>query len=267
MKIEKLTTEQEKLLNVYRDKWLEIGLSTKPANKVLAEDALKRCYKVAGLKEPKQIIWTTSPLAGSILVGLLKDDKFIKSILIKAKINHTVKMDLGASVGASVWASVWDSVRDSVWDSVGASVRDSVGASVWASVWDSVKNNKNLNNISEAIYGQHDANWLGFYDYFREVCNLVKETDKLVPLIDLSKHSNWMYLYKNIAIISEKPISIKLNEQNKLHCINGPALEYKDGFSIYSINGKRIVEGTEEYKQLLHSNSFNKKMDGLLNET
>jgi hypothetical protein len=53
---------------------------------------------------------------------------------------------------------------------VGASVGDSVGASVWASG-----------------YGQHDANWLAYYEYFREVCGLDSKTNNLTGHIMQAK--------------------------------------------------------------------------------
>lgn len=63
-KIDKLTPEQEALMEVYRDKWLKIGLCTEPANRPLAEEGMRLAYKCAGLEPPKQILWADSPLAG-----------------------------------------------------------------------------------------------------------------------------------------------------------------------------------------------------------
>lgn len=206
MKIDKLTPEQESLMDVYRDKWLKIGLSTEPSNKPLAENALNRAYKSAGLTPPKQIIWTTSPLAGLLIVNILKDEKLVNKIL--KDLNSKKKMKLGSSV----WGSVRSSVRSSVWGSV--------ESSVWGSV------TQNLQKIiQDAIYGQQDASWLSFYDYFREVCKL---------------------------------------QDGKIHCTNGPAILYKDGFSVYAINGK-ILSG-ENLKKVQHQEGFNIEMDNILSE-
>ena len=109
-KIQKLTAEQKALLPVYTDKWRKIGLSTEPCNRILAEQAVKEAYLIAGLKPPEKFVWCDSPLSLVITDNLLKN---------KSK--------------DSVRASVWDSVRDSVGDSVGDSVWDSVRASVYGS--------------------------------------------------------------------------------------------------------------------------------------
>jgi hypothetical protein len=120
------------------------------------------------------------------------------------------------SVGASVRASVGASVRDSVW----ASVRDSV----WDSVWDSG-------------YGQHDANWLGFYDFFKEACNLKSQTEKLLGLWGISLNAGWWLPHQKICWISERHNSLHRNSQGRLHRDGAAALTYPDGWCLFRLNG------------------------------
>ena len=63
--IKELTKKQEEQLSVYRDKWIDIGLSTARADRKAAEDAVNRVYEISGLKPPKQIIWAMSPIDGA----------------------------------------------------------------------------------------------------------------------------------------------------------------------------------------------------------
>lgn len=68
--IDKLTPEQEALIPVYRDRYLAIGLSTEPCDRVRAEAALKASYKYQKMVEPT-IIWVDSPFAGSVMAAKL----------------------------------------------------------------------------------------------------------------------------------------------------------------------------------------------------
>ena len=106
MKIEALTKEQEARFPEFIKRWTDIGLCTKPANRKEAEEGIKLTYKIAGLPEPKRIVWCGSPysqgLTRALVLGLKRSE---------------------IKIGASVRDSVWDSVRDSVGDSVWASVR------------------------------------------------------------------------------------------------------------------------------------------------
>jgi hypothetical protein len=134
---------------------------------------------------------------------------------------------------ASVRASVWDSAVASVRASAGDSVRDSVLASVRASAGDSV-------------YGQHEAHWLAFYEYFREVCGLTEETEKLSGLTELAKSAGWALPHEHICWVSERPSLIRLDQRRRLHCEDGPAIQYPDGWAIYAIHGVRVPRGVIE---------------------
>lgn len=97
-----------------------------------------------------------------------------------------------------------------------------------------------LKNYSgDCIYGQHDANWLAFYEFFRLECGLVEETDIIVPSIELAYHTNWCLPFDKICFVSEKPITCRM-KNGRLHSDEGPAIEYADGFSVYALNGVRI---------------------------
>jgi hypothetical protein len=296
MKIDKLTKEQEDLLLVYRDKWLAIGLDTRPANREAAEEGIELAYKVAGLKRPN-IVWCLSPLSSGItrfcvfkIIDLLKNKKKVSvSDSVRDSVWDSVRASISDSVRDSVRDSIWDSVRDSindrVWASVGASVRDSivknivkiagnsvggsisdsvwdgisdslrdsiwdsVGDSVWASVGASVSYSDRIgNSIWDSGYGQHDANWLGFYDYFSNVLRLEQQTKKLKGLWIIAKNAGWFLPHENICWISERHNICKLKD-GRIHSETGPAIAYPDGFSVFALNGVRVPQWLVDTKK------------------
>jgi len=297
-KIESLTKQQEEQLSIYRDKWLSIGLSTDPANRLKAEKGIEKAYAIVGLNKPK-VVWCLSPLSSGLtrycVIEILKVGNSVRDYVrdsVGASVRDYVRASVGASVGASVRDSVWDSVRDyvgdsvgdyvrasvgaSVWDSVGDSVRDyvmdsvgdyvraSVGASVWASVgasvrasvWDSVRDyvmdsvgssvkDSVRASVMDSVYGQHEAHWLGFYDYFNNVLRLEVQTEKLAGLWIVAQNAGWFIPHKNICWISERHNVCKLSN-GVIHCSDGPAVAYPDGFSIYALNGVRVPKAIVE---------------------
>jgi len=259
--ITKLTTEQIDKFPAYVDKWTKIGLDTGDCDIEKSKDAAIQAYQMAGLKEPEHFYIFDSPLSASIGVAFLKDifsseknfDEFGASVRdsVRASVGASVWASVWASVGASVWASVWASVRDSVGASVGASVRDSVGASVGASVRASVGDSVRASvgaSVREMRYGQHDAGWLSFYDYFNNECNL-SDCEKLNPLNDIAKHCGWWSPYENIVVFQHKPDIVNLDNNSVVHCEDGPAIKYRDGFAIHAWHGVTVpshwIEDTE----------------------
>jgi len=116
------------------------------------------------------------------------------------------------------WASVWDSV-----------------GSVWASVWDSVGA-----SVGDSVYGQHEAGWLSFYSYFREVCGLTTQTDSLRGLTSQAQAAGWFLPHAKICWVSERHNILRQDERGRLHDLSEPACAYPDGWAIYAVHGVRV---------------------------
>ena len=201
-RIEHLTPEQIAKFPAYVAEWTGYGTCIDPTDRPRAEVAIATMYEIVG-KKPPRVIWCDSPL------GMCLTREAVKQ--------------LPASVGDSVWDSVGDSVRASVWASVGASVGDSVRASVGASV-----------------YGQHEAAWLAFYRFFRDECGLTDQTDKLRGLWELCQSCGWILPFENVCFASERHDVCKLDGRGVIHCEDGPAIHYRDGFSVHAWHGTRV---------------------------
>jgi len=165
-KINKLTAEQEAQLEVYRDKWIKIGLSTERVNHDMAREAVELLYKCGGLEPPKEILFANGPKHAKKLLG-----------------NRSV--------------------------------------------------------TESCVYGSHEAAWLSFYDYMQNVLGL-DFGGKLDGLCAVAKTCGWVSCYDTLAIIQDRPLHIKMDEDNRLHCENGPAILYDDGFAVYAWHGVRI---------------------------
>jgi hypothetical protein len=100
------------------------------------------------------------------------------------------------------------------------------------------------------IYGAHDASWLSFYSYFKDVVGL-ECCKKLNGLMDLAKHSGWANVYDDTVVFQHRPEVIKMDDENQLHCENGPAIRYRDGYSVYAWHGTRIPADWIEKKETL----------------
>lgn len=175
--IDSLNPEQEALLDVYAQRWIAIGLSTAPADRPRAEDAIRRAYIVGGLKPPR-CRWVGSPVA--LLTGATADD-----------------------------------------------VAKAVGGT--------------RPTLSDVSYGQHDASWLSYYAYYREVLGLVEETEDLVPLMDLARSSGWCLLLEGECVLSERHSQVHTDPATGLlHNLVGPAVAYPDGWELHYVRGVSV---------------------------
>ena len=94
-------------------------------------------------------------------------------------------------------------------------------------------------SFHDFIYGQHEAYWLSFYDVF--INNGLPELYKqLEGLCMCAKECGWILAYDDTCFVSEKPVSLSLDDRGRLHNLTGPACKWSDGYAIYSINGIRL---------------------------
>ena len=229
-RITSLTPQQDSAMAAVRDEWIAIGRSTEPADRPAAETAIAEIYRVARLAPPR-VVWCGSPLGNALTRAS-----------VRASVGASVRASVWDSVRDSVWDSVWASVRASVWDSVRDSVRASVGASVWDSVWDSVRASVG-DSVRDSLYGQHDANWLAFYDFFRRHCGLVEITAPLVGLASLARAACWALPHEHICWVSERPSRLLFAADGlTLHSDSGPSVEFPDGWALWHVNGIAVDE-------------------------
>jgi hypothetical protein len=92
--------------------------------------------------------------------------------------------------------------------------------------------------LNNCIYGAHDAYWLSFFSYFQEVCNF--DLSMINGLVAYAKEGGWAWVDAHDAIIQERPQFIKMDEENRLHCEDGPAIQYLDGTQVYAWHGNRL---------------------------
>ena len=206
MRIEALTPEQESRLGEYRDKWVRIGLATGAADRPAVEAGIREAYRAGGLAPPQVILWLRSPLAGAVAAIMI------------AQVGDQV----GDQVRDQVGAQVWDQVRDQVW----AQVRDQVWAQVRAQVW------------AQVCYGQHDAGWLAFYDFFGACCGV--EAVSRLSGMRAASGAGWWWPCQHVAIVTERPARLERDERGRLHCVDRAAIEYPDGWGVYAWHGVRV---------------------------
>lgn len=215
--IEALTQEQIDKFPFYVDKWVKIGLSTEDVNKQDAENAINKCYELGGISKPKKIIWVQSPIAIYCLLEILKGSDEGDNKLLRDSILTSLESKDSISVNIETKGAAWDSVK--------LSLKSNINDYLWNS-----------------IYGQHSAGWLSFYDFFKNEFPEELDLSKIEGLIELAKTCGWIYTTKDICIASNKPNLLNRDDRGRLHSLSGAALSYRDGWSIYSVNGVRVPE-------------------------
>jgi hypothetical protein len=103
--------------------------------------------------------------------------------------------------------------------------------------------------LNEMCFGSMDISWLSFYKYFIEVVGL--DLENITGVLELTNYTGWYNVYEDVVVFQHRPEFIKMDDNSRLHCENGPAIRYRDGYSLYSWHGTRIPSEWIENKASL----------------
>jgi len=86
--------------------------------------------------------------------------------------------------------------------------------------------------------GGFDSWWLSFYESLREHCDFVK----LSGLIQIAENCCCSWMFPDIVVFSASPTVLHRDSRNRLHCENGQAIGWSDGFGLYRWHGVAVPE-------------------------
>lgn len=204
-KITTLSQTQIDSMPLQVEKWINYGLDTAPLDYAAIKQACAKAYAAAGLLSPRFFLFAKGPKEAM---------RFINS----AEFIELTEEDF-ISLSSQSDIALAEAFREEI-------------------------ERKNLYSnpnryVSASFYGQHDAGYISYYDFFLQEFGIGKE---MAGLIDLAKLAGWMWFYKDLVVVSEKPIRITMNGQNQLHNEKKAALEYRDGTKLYCFNGVSLPE-------------------------
>ena len=217
--ITKLTIEQEQQVKEYYDFYLKRGLSTQPANKQVAEKAIKEMYKLINEKEPK-CIWVNSPTE---LVNLLKGN------------------------------SLRNSLRNSLYNSLYNSLRNSLRNSLYNSLWNSLYNSLTEGQFYSPWIGFYEyGRKVLFLEYSKE------DNHKLDLWIDMLECS-YFFVLKGLVVLMEHPLEFHVNNKGITHSVVDFAIKFRDNTGIYVLHGKEVTQEEFKNKEkLMKENKISK---------
>lgn len=88
-----------------------------------------------------------------------------------------------------------------------------------------------------ASFGSFDAYWVSTYSYIAN--ELPVEVDELHEIVtDIVKECGVYWTFDDLVVMTPKPVKISM-ENEKLHAVDGMALQYENGEGIYAYKGDR----------------------------
>jgi len=235
--ISSLTSEQEELRKKYHAQYLSYGLNTEPVNQKKVIKTITAMYKKINLAIPR-FIFVPSPLAALHMINVL------------GKFNN-INIPKGMKIPANIEEILVDLCNNKI---TGAPFNHKIEDNLFLVLekeTDRVINNTSAvssNDIDRCFYGNLDAYWVCFYKFGSELISYSENDQEMLDYWDnLVKHSGLWYPYEKIVFVVDKPCEVHVeptgnNNVYRLHNSKKAAMQYRDGYSVYSIHGVRVSE-------------------------
>jgi len=253
------------------------------------ERGARASYRLSGLDEPEFVLRMSSPLGAALapvyLSALLDQVRDQVRGQVGGQVRDQVWDQVGDQVGdqvrGQVGGQVWDQVRgqvggqvrDQVWGQVWDQVRDQVGGQVGGQVWGQVRDQVR-DQVGDQVrgqvggqvrgqvrgqvggqvmsalwYGNLDAGFISWVEWFREVGHLKLGKDregKADAWRDANTAGPATWFTKCFAS-SDRPAYIHRDQNGALHSDDGPAIGWRDGWSISCWHGVRVPDDFYEW--------------------
>jgi hypothetical protein len=253
-----LTPEHRAQLEPWRDKWIANAFNTAPytdEEKARLVKAVHGLYAAANLPPPKHAVFVPSPFvlrfAGGFAAGVWWARKNPGSTATHAATDDATDDATRAATYAATHAATRDATDDATRAATYAATDDDL------SRWFVVPGLDRMREIA-ATFGKSDfllscassawsmwnggnqwSGWPAFLSFFRHVAKLELDYSKW-DHYEVLATAGLRIMHADFCMISERPTSLTVDEQNRPHNATGPFCRWRDGASLYAIHGVRV---------------------------
>lgn len=102
---------------------------------------------------------------------------------------------------------------------------------------------KKKGDTFDYIGSGYDRGWTAFYEFMEEIGVDFTDIPEWGVWKKITKSGIWgMLLFENMAFVCVRPSVVKTNQNGDLHCEDGMAIQWQDGFGFYYLNGVEMEE-------------------------
>lgn len=210
--ITKLTPEQEASIPAYRDEWIKLGESTEQSDVAVMRQSVNDLYDVLGLPRVPVLVMD-SPMGCVVASNVLR------------------------SVPAS--DNIWANIGANIWDNIRVNIGANIGDNIWANIGDNIDDFSFEYSVSE---GNHSIAYTAYANFFETIGHIYPPDlkNKLNVLTNYHSTCGWLYGFESVAFVSNRPTVLNRDENGRLHCETGHAIEYADGYGFCAWHGVQI---------------------------
>jgi hypothetical protein len=252
-KITRLTPEQEAIISIAKNQWIEIGLDTKPGSKRAVISAINSLYFNLGLQPPATIEWLDpkTMLRQSMYIDFTyypKKDSSKNTNYYNCKIIYSIKEAIDRFLDKNLQINI----KKLILNPVDRAVHKPLWSLVMRGVMNDAEQDFEASLIDINYQSLDDSRFIHLYDYY--LCNYLFGNYAYYDYLDcigipipnikewlmLAQHSWQWQLYRDKVKVVLRP-EINLDKEQKLHNIGKPAVIFEN-YNLYYYHSQELPE-------------------------
>ena len=164
---------------------------------------------------------------------------------------------LGRQLGGQLRGQLRDQLGRQIWDQIAGQLGRQLRDQLWGQLWDQLRDQPIQYN-GNYLWGQHDLYWIAHYLFAARIGAkyTAEQADRLDIMHEIGMSCMWWWPYEHLIIACERPSEIHFDESVRLHNEVGAAVKFRDGYSLYAWNGRRVPEHWIEERETLDPNEI-----------
>ena len=106
--------------------------------------------------------------------------------------------------------------------------------------------------------GNQWSGWIAFLSFFRTIVKLDIDYSQWQHY-EIAGHAGPRCIHKEFCMISERPIVLKVDSENRPHCDDGPFCQWSDGAALFAVHGVRVPAWLILYPDRLTAEAIEKE--------
>lgn len=258
--ITEISEEQEAMLPSYREKWNSFAISTESIDEEKVKSIIKAAYLVSDFREP-EILFYESPFAA--IQGILAIDGFkeylgkdIRSKFSKRVVEHLLHQT-EKQIDKNVYRKLRNKIHFPEFPHYPTEDNQIISYFPYEYSISSCIDSQLIDDFDkceeeQAYFFQslksnltRTAGWAisgCILDFCTSVLGVGHDNKKWQVLQDLIQHCGFIFQFEKVCICCNRPCKLSFDTNNRLHSEREPAIQFRDGFSVYACHGEQISQ-------------------------
>jgi hypothetical protein len=240
-----ITPDEKAAMGEISKKWTAIAFRTDPIDVAKITTSIESLYEVAGLKKPRVVV-VSSPMVMAFAYGAsaaIWHNRKEGNGEYESPLAPTAN-DAGANIASATASATGSDILFGLHQ--GNSPERPLAEDARKACFD-IAGQLGLDcakNWKSAYQGGNMwAYSASYFDAMKNVIGLdLPEFGPYQSWEDCAIHGGFRVMHEEFCIVSDFPETLKVDEENRPHCEDGPSHKWRDGWSLYHWHGTKVPE-------------------------